>query len=134
MPPNIVHRYACKLVFGKLFYIMGRELNEFMDEPRIHLGVKHRALYHDGAFALTAMSMLNDVSAYFAVKLHVALDIHPESYKLEDLIKTELERVYTDIFIMDMYLRLVLGTRSFEGMSKAMMAENRANLKKHSKA
>ena len=98
-----------------------------MDAPSVHLGRSHRKLYHDEIFARVVSEELCDVNAYFAVKLHVALDYHPVSNKLEELIKTEKGRAEADFFIQYIYGKYVLGTRGFSEM-KRMIADDHVRL------
>lgn len=123
MPSSMVHQYACELIFNKPY----RSLNKFMDAPSVHLGKSHRRLYHNELFARVVSEKLCDINAYFAAKLHVALDYHPESNNLEDLIKTEKGRAEADFFIQYLYHKYVLGTRSFDEM-KRMVAEDHVRL------
>lgn len=72
MPGLQIHAYVDKLLFGRSYWRVHRE----MDRPYRYLGKYHRVLFHDPAFAymIARKQYPNDSNAVAAAQSHIVLD------------------------------------------------------------
>ena len=72
MPGREVHAYVDKLLFGRSYWRIHRE----MDRPYKYLGKSHRILFHDPvlAYMIAGKQYPDDVTAIAAAQCHIALD------------------------------------------------------------
>jgi len=103
MPSHRVHCFADQVIFNRSF----SEVHKFIDKPSLRLGSTHRELFHDETTARVMSEKLKDPAVYWSIKLHVALDWHPESYQLEGLLGNEAGRRYAAKFIREVYDKYV---------------------------
>lgn len=72
MPGLAVHTYVDRLLFGRSYWRVHRE----MDRPYKYLGKHHRVLFHDPllAYAIARKQYPNDSNAVAAAQCHILLD------------------------------------------------------------
>ena len=72
MPSHSVHNYVNRLLFGRSYWKINRE----MDKPYVFLGRYHRVLFHEPAWAYLIASKFypGDPNAVLAAQSHFVLD------------------------------------------------------------
>ena len=73
MPSHKIHCYVDRVLFGKSYWRLHREI----DKPVLILGKRHRVLFHDGlsTIAIAQKVYPNDPRAWEAALVHVELDL-----------------------------------------------------------
>jgi hypothetical protein len=93
MPPNQVHSFMDRMMFGKSYW----KLHQIIDKPYWIWGRKHRILFHDyySTVAIAQKIYPNDSDAEWAAWMHVELDnMCSADPKLLKMLKKLAKRYY----------------------------------------